>query len=334
MIACRPIVGQNGFGNEFMNVAKAIVCARELGAKFVKTRWPEPYARLLTHEFHEPYLWRHRLRFLRYRLTHRVVEVDQPFCERMVEGSITTGLRRHMREHGLTMRDDVLYRISYFPEMKLYPGIGCVLHDIAFLQSVVLRNRAIAAEVDAMARRFDGAVLNVGVHIRRGDFLPEIPFGEKWPITNGTMLEMCRRVPLEWYRHLCTLLRATFGPRVRFFLSSNGHDPDLADFEREFSCLRGIGGEERTPRDVVDLLTLSRMDLLVASPSWFSMWAIAFSGRPFVWYEPAFAPPTYLSTRQPCFLLVKPDALPRDLVEYGLRTLATRTSDRAAPRLD
>jgi hypothetical protein len=192
------------------------------------------------------------------------------------------------------------------------------------LHSVVLRNRAIAAEVDAMARRFDGAELTVGVHIRRGDFLPEVPFGVKWPITEGTMVELCRRVPMEWYRKMCSLLRETFAGKVRFFLSSNSNDPEVAEFEREFECLRGIGGEERNPRDVVDLLTLSRTDLLVASPSWFSMWAASFSGKPFLWYEPAFAPPTYLSSRQQCHLLLNPHALPRELAEYGERLLAER----------
>ncbi len=324
MIACRPLVGQNGFGNEFLNVAKALVCCKELGARFIKPKWPAPYETLLTREFNERYLWRHRLRWLCYQLTHRCVEVDQPFCEKMVDGSIADGVRRYMAGQGISTRDNVMFRFSYFPQVRLLPGIGCVLHQIDYLQTVLLSKREIATEVDAMAKRFDGERLSVGVHIRRGDFLPEVPFGVKWPVGTGTMEEWCRRVPMEWYRHVCALLRNTFGGHVQFFLSSNGADPEVTDFEREFSCLRGVGGETRKPRDVVDLLTLARMDLLVASPSWFSLWALSFSGKPFCWYEPAFPPPEFLSVRQPCFSTLRAEAMPQELVKYGRRILAER----------
>jgi hypothetical protein len=326
MIVCRPIVGQNGFGNEFLNVAKALVCAKEMGARFLKPRWPAPYEQLLTGEFNEQNLLRHRLRFLRYRLTHRPIEIDQPFCERMQEVSITDGVRRYLREQGIAPRANILLRFTYFPQVRLTPGMGCVIHQMDYLKEVLLRNPAIAHEVEERLRRLGRDRLSVGVHIRRGDFLPEIPLGVRWPIGTNGLDEWCNRVPIAWFRQMCSLLRQTFGDRVQFFLASNGSDAEVTEFEREFSCSRGIGTEERTPRDVVDLLTLAGTDLMIASPSWFSLWALSFSNRPFLWYDPAYTPPEYLTRRQPCFSLRGETAIPPALKEYGAGILRLRGS--------
>jgi len=314
MIICRPRIGGNGFGNEFMYMAKALVCSMELGARFWKPRWPAPYDGVFTAQHHEPSLIRHRLRGLRYRLTHRWIEVNQSMYQAMGETSISDSVRRYMAEHGLGMKENVVFWFT-----DLWPDITCVMHQIGYLQAVLLSNPALAAEVARSVRRFDSGKVLVGVHIRRSDFSPEVPLGVKWP--EG---EFNIRVPMPWYRHVCRVLQRELGDQVQFFLASNSNEPEITSFAEEFSCLRGLGQESRNARDVVDLLTLARADLVVATPSWFSHWALSFSGAPFLWYKPACGAPEYLSHRQPCFAMLSEPALPAGLKEYAVNTWRAR----------
>lgn len=308
MIVCRGTVGGNGFGNEFLYVAKALVASLDLGLPFWKPRWPSPYAGLPTC-INETSLLRHRLRYILYKSTHRFIEFNRDAYESTGEVSISKALKKFLEINQISRNDNYIIR---FPQ--LYPEISSVVHRAEYLRSLLVQNADIATGVYQNLDAYTPGKIRVGIHIRRGDFDPALPLGQAWPEGQWNI-----QIPLEWYENVCDALQCAFPGQIEFFLASNSNSADIDRFRQRYECISGHLRDSRTASDVIDLLTLSFCDLHVASVSWFGFWAMAFSGKPFIWYEYAHKPHFRVpkDVQDPgAFLVGATGQLPEELLRY------------------
>lgn len=74
MLVCTPVLVQTGFGNAFHNIAKALVCSRELGARYWPSCWQMDYAAALPPGLVASSRMPHLAKRLRYHLTHRFLQ--------------------------------------------------------------------------------------------------------------------------------------------------------------------------------------------------------------------------------------------------------------------
>jgi hypothetical protein len=110
----------------------------------------------------------------------------------------------------------------------------------------------------------------VGVHVRRGDFLPPSGFNAN------------TRVPDSWYLAILDQVRGAF-PNVPIYLATDGTPEE----QEAFRSLARVSGREIFETSVdpklVDLFALSSCSLIVGSLSTFSMAASRLRGIPLVW---------------------------------------------------
>ncbi|MHC4890206.1 MAG: glycosyltransferase, partial [Planctomycetota bacterium] len=110
----------------------------------------------------------------------------------------------------------------------------------------------------------------VGLHVRRGDY--KVTEGFK---TNGNF-----RIPDSWYLDVAGRVLARF-PDTKFFLATDGTNDEKKVFFDNLPVI-SICSDGHTPhQDVVELFTLTKLPLLIASASTFSMFAESY-GRPTV----------------------------------------------------
>lgn len=113
------------------------------------------------------------------------------------------------------------------------------------------------------------AVPVIGLHVRRGDFAP-LSEGVDFATVGLT------RTPLDYFIRVIATVRQVAGAALPVTLFSDGADEELAP-------LLALESIKRSPAnsDVVDLLLLSRSNLIVASAgSTFSMWSGFLSNAP------------------------------------------------------
>lgn len=279
MIVCRGIAGGNGFGNEFLCTAKALVCSLDLGLPFWKARWLPNYSGLPKY-IHESSYLRHRLRYVRYRANHHFRQFTGEAYQSTGKIGISSALKEYINARRLQKESNYVFT---FP--GLYPGLPSIAHRSEYLRSVLMQDRGIAGQVYGNLDRMPSGKIRVGIHIRRGDFCRAMPMGQRWPDDEWKI-----QVPLEWYDLVCNALERTFRDKISFYLTSNSRDQEISDFTRTHECVEGLISDARSVRDVADLLTLSYCDIIVASVSWFSHWAILFSNRPYIYYKYAPMP--------------------------------------------
>jgi hypothetical protein len=115
---------------------------------------------------------------------------------------------------------------------------------------------------------------SIGVHVRCADFAE--PAAER-DLLDG---KDNRRQPLRWYVEVTRSLRAVLGRQVPVMVFSDGSDGELAPLLELENCRRAGFGSA-----VADLHALSRVGVLVASGSTFSMWASFLGRMPVVWHK-------------------------------------------------
>ncbi|HEU4560389.1 MAG TPA: alpha-1,2-fucosyltransferase, partial [Longimicrobium sp.] len=121
----------------------------------------------------------------------------------------------------------------------------------------------------------DGGKIRVGVHVRRGDFVP------------ASSREAYRgrfnvALPLEWYQHVCGEIVRVCGGGVRFVLVSDEPSDEIRRLVDRFGMATTWHLEHT---DVSDLLTLAESDVVVCSVSTYSVVAAWLSGGRYVWFR-------------------------------------------------
>lgn len=309
MAIVRAVIGGNGFGNEFLYLAKALTVAIDLKLNVWLPHWRGAY-RQLPPSLNEKSLLVYRLHNLKYRLLgYKSLVFDKKLYDTTNETSISKAVTAYFQKEKLDLSSKL---ILSFPDLDV--GIPSVAHRLEYLRSLLMCDRKIARAVYTNLDKMRGRPLKIGVHIRQGDFEDELPLGETWQENQWNT-----RIPLAWYTHIAALLQQKYGKECVFFLATNDLNEGVASFITQFEPITGTATETRSCYDLVDLLTLSYCDLLVTSYSWFSHWAAGFSNRPYVHYTPAPAPQIHLpkGQRDSCRMdILMPLALPDRLQEY------------------
>ncbi|MGD2094934.1 MAG: glycosyltransferase, partial [Phycisphaerales bacterium] len=100
----------------------------------------------------------------------------------------------------------------------------------------------------------------VGLHVRRGDF----QITEEFKTSSNT------RIPDSWYMDIAGKVLAKY-PDTKFFLATDGTDDEKKIFLDNLPII-SIRPDNQTPRqDVLELFTLTKLPLVIASVSTFSM---------------------------------------------------------------
>jgi hypothetical protein len=131
-----------------------------------------------------------------------------------------------------------------------------IRHERLLVCNYILANihRKNAAEIEG----FTGHC--IGVHIRMGDLNPQ------W------------RVPLEWFAAMITKIRSFLHEHVQVCVFSDGDEHELTPVTRlphvQRICFQNA---------LTELICLSKCQLILASNSTFSAWAVFLGNKPSVW---------------------------------------------------
>lgn len=280
MVVVRAVVGGNGFGNEFLYVAKAITVSLDLGLNIWLPHWRGAY-KDMTCSLNEKNILLYRMNYLKYRIgCYKDLVFDRKIYEKMNEISISKAVLAYLRSESLDLQSKL---ILSFPDLAV--GIPSVAHRLPYLNALLMGDRGLAVQVMENSDKMKCSSLRVGFHLRRGDFLAELPLGESWGENMWNT-----RIPFEWYDNIARLFRESYGEKVSFFLATNGRQEEVSSFIDRYNPVLGQTSKSRGCQDIVDLLTLSLCDVIVTSCSWFSHWAVAFSKGLFLHYSPSPEP--------------------------------------------
>jgi hypothetical protein len=118
---------------------------------------------------------------------------------------------------------------------------------------------------------------SLAMHVRLGDFSSTPDPAVLRQCLKAGMLNV--RLPLQWYVSVLKKIRQVVGTDRQVYIFSDGHDAELAELLELPHCQRLTFGSS-----IADLLALSRVPLLVASGSTFSMWASYLGRMPTIWF--------------------------------------------------
>jgi hypothetical protein len=158
----------------------------------------------------------------------------------------------------------------------MWGGLEAVRPARDFLFNKLMSSRWTLENLFQLDRRLPADTLTIGFHIRRGDFgrvHDSQEFRGKFNVP----------IPLKWYVAVARTLRAWFNDHVSFLAVSDAPRGELAPFGTEIPC---VFTDDLNNRDISDLLSLARCDLVVCSISSYSLWAAFFSSGRYVWFEP------------------------------------------------
>jgi hypothetical protein len=309
MAVVRAIIGGNGFGNEFLYLAKALTVSLDLGLDLWLPYWRGHYNSLPSSVNEKSFLL-YRLQYVRYRLAgYKQLVFDHALYAKTEEVSISQAVLAYFKYESLDLHSKL---VLSFPDLEV--GIYAVAHRLSYLRALLMGSENLAAKVYKNVDEISARPLRIGFHIRRGDFGQELPLGAVWEENQWNT-----RIPLEWYANIARLFRMHYGQRVSFFLATNGIDDEISSFVDHYRPLVGNTDNMRGCNDIVDLLTLSFCDVIVTSYSWFSHWAVAFSESLFVHYLPAPIPAIKQPRNKHDYARVDvlmPDELPEKIIRH------------------
>lgn len=309
MVVVRAIIGGNGFGNEFLYLAKAITVSLDLGLDIWLPHWTGDYGDM-PRSLNEKSIVFYRLKYIKYRLAcYKHLVFDYNLYEQTKEVSISKAVLAYLKSESLGLQSKL---VLSFPDLAV--GIPSVAHRLSYLRALLMGNRNLAVEINKNFDKMCQRPLRIGFHIRRGDFVPELPLGEIWGENVWNT-----RIPFEWYENIAQLFQESYGEKVSYFLATNGEQDEVLSFIERYHPVVGQRSKSRGCHDIADLLTLSLCDVIITSCSWFSHWAVAFSNGLFLHYAPSPLPaikkPQGIDDPSRISILM-PDELPEKLVLF------------------
>jgi hypothetical protein len=159
----------------------------------------------------------------------------------------------------------------------MWGGYYAIRHAKEFLRSQLLNTRWTNENLFQHFRNCDQEKLQVALHIRRGDFHPPVSPSEYRGRFNVAL-------PIEWFLSTArSVVRAVGDRNVQFTVISDATDSELAPIMDELRPNTTLG---QAHRDVSDLLILASADLLICSPSSYSLLAAFLSEKRYLWFEP------------------------------------------------
>lgn len=250
-----------GLGNEIFPWAKAYLAGRELGFKFLPPAWG----------LNRRAYWREfgtsRLDWIGHAALQAalpVVTVTDDMVRSTGEVDYGAAVRVLDQEYGWSRR-----RPLVLVHQGMSGGHLAIERARNYLRNGLLGH---LPEGGCADRDSGAGQLRVAVHARLGDFSDH---------SDGPLPGVFnRRLPVEWYRWVLTVLQDRFGEALHIDIVSD--EPAMAT--RMLSEWNGCAARPRTILE--DLSVMAAADLLVCSVSTFSMLAAFLSDAPYVWYQP------------------------------------------------
>jgi hypothetical protein len=136
-------------------------------------------------------------------------------------------------------------------------------------------NSSYEAYVDLFLSEFSGQPV-VGLHIRRGDYR----------LTDRFIIGSPYRIPDSWYLDIARQFLKRF-PEVKFFLATDGTDEEKRIFLENLPIISISTNSKLHRQDILELLTLTKLPVIIASCSTFSSFALEY-GRNKVGIHPKY----------------------------------------------
>jgi hypothetical protein len=265
--------GGYGLGNDLIPWAKGFLLSQETGAALLHPAWGRNPRRYWRH-FGTSRLDVHLHRAL-VRLLPRVAFTEEVYRELGFNDfpSACRGFAERFR-----LRERRAWVVTVTGPWGAFAGLE---RARPFVNSVLWGSKYVRRNLSWLEARRERRRLAVMVHVRRGDFRTAGP-GESFRDALNTA------VPIEWYESVCRALVAALGEEnLQFCVASDGTANEIGRFLEKFDC---IFTSSQANSDCSDLLALAGGDLLVCSPSTYSMWAAFLSDSPYIWFAPQLEP--------------------------------------------
>ncbi len=260
-----------GLGNEMIVWGKAYVAGQALGLKTLRPAFG------LNARGYSKYFGTSKVDWI----YHRALRAGLPslvFTEAEYRKRQHLGLAGAVRDFVAPLARSPL---PYVLGMEgLWGGLNLVRPARDYLRHQLLGSRRALQNLFALDQRLPAGRLNIGFHIRRGDFgavSRDADFQGKFNVP----------IPLEWYVAIARRLMEIFKDRINILVVSDAPQEELAPFGTEIPC---FFTDKEQDRDISDLLTLGRCDLIVCSISSYSLWAAFFSEKHYLWFAPNLTP--------------------------------------------
>ena len=278
-----PIVTSMGFGNNLITLAKAYLIAESCGMRYHAPVWP-PSAHMpgskngygsyfpstISDRMRAKYFsYQYRIqRKLSTRLWPPIVFFHRKDYEKIGVPDVGKACLEHLERLGLAGPSHGLVVMTN----GMWGGYLAIKRARVWMEALLLSHantrRRLAEIENSMGNR-----LRIGVHIRMGDFLPADA------ATQNRQGERNLRLPLAWIFRICRQIRKTCDCDI--ILVTDGTREELLPFLNEFSPIDTIGEPDAA---LLDLLLLSRSDLVICSNSTYSRIACFLNDRPYVWF--------------------------------------------------
>lgn len=287
MIIVTPQYEFRGFGNEFFQVAKCLICAEELGLLYQAGYWKEsPYDKVFNssvlHQNSLPYYFQKIAR----QITHRdIVFGQEEHCKTGVI-PVEIALQNFLYKKQIKYSDNYCIKIN-----SLQPGLESIEKHHEKLYLLLSRNPYLSESVSKHLKNIPKECIRIGVHVRGGDFRKALPLGTPWPHNQWNI-----EISWEWYEKISLMIKNHFSQKVKFLLFTNSdNDVKRLQFIKQYDCYLTSPHsiQSRSIKDVEDIMLLANCDLIISSASWFSGWAIILGKVPFIWYPYAHGLPNY-----------------------------------------
>ena len=257
-----------GIGNELFVWGKAYLAAEALGLQLMT-----PAFGINKRQYHR-YFETGRLDWLSHRLmrkglpTYYLTEAD--FLSEP-NRDFSAAVNVFAQTHKLGNKSAFILALD-----GLWGGVGIIRDARHFLLKQLLNTRFTLANVLQVKRRLSANKLQIGVHIRRGDFAAASEDADYEGKFN-------QAIPLRWYKAVIDRLAGEFGDAVEFVVATDADKAYIAPLSEHAHIIHTL---DQKNSDISDLVLLSDCDLIICSISSYSMCAALLSGVRYVWFAP------------------------------------------------
>lgn len=255
-----------GLANELVVLAKAYLASSALGFRLVRPPWG------LNRRGYWRYFYRTPLGGLGDEVARRMIPT-LTFNEEAYRETALVDYGEAVL--AWASANDLMQRRRLAIECEgLWGGTIALDRSREFIRGTLLGTRFTQSNITEFLARRDPRKLLVGIHVRRGDF------ASSQADTARLRGEWNTAIPLEWFVRVRESFAQEFGERAQFAVFSDASQQELAPLLGAVNALTTFG-QQRT--DCSDLLLMSLCDVLVCSPSSYSLLAAWLSGRPYIW---------------------------------------------------
>lgn len=256
-----PKTGRGGLGNKLFPWARAVVFSKRLEAQVISPYWSNlikvgPYLRKEKDKRHYFFIFSNK-GYIKGLRKAAILSTLPRINERDIDALI------------LSEKKYVVIEFEGFTGKGISPYFESLLPYQGFIRDELVRISR--KSMIPMRPNFDF----IGVHIRMGDFIRTDNDTEV--LRNAGALNY--RIPLYWYSNAIDQLRSQLKSDIKVLIFSDGRADELDELlsKKNTELVKGNGA-------LTDMFFLSYSNVVIASGSTFSMWAVFLGQMPSIWF--------------------------------------------------